>query len=145
MSEDSSASLDYGMNLKEMIEKVGFSHFSPHITPGNFEVKGEGKVEVDLQLVHLDRKVTTEEVLEHLKEQGLLPAKIEHLLAFAAANHDRGSYPIVALGSIWKHYSGGKGITYLIGKPGSRALCVTWTDDPFLEHFRFLAVRPEKR
>ena len=138
-------SIDYGMDLMKMIEQVGFSHFGPHITPRNFEVKGEGEVEVDLEVVHFDRKVTTEEVLTHFREHGLLPAKIEHLLAFAAANPDRDSYPIVALGSIWKHYSGGKGITYLIGKPGSRALCVTWTDDPFLKHFRFLAVGPEKR
>lgn len=142
MSEDFSVSVDYGMDLKKMIEKGGFSHFSPHINFMNFKVKGEGKVEVNLWIIHFDRKVTTEEVLKHFREQGLLPAKIEHLLAFGAAHPDRGSYPIISLGSIWERHGGGKGITYLIGKSGSRALCITWTDDPYLEHFRFLAVRP---
>lgn len=49
--------------------------------------------------VSISPAATMAQVLAHLDAQGLVPARLEHLLAWGEAHPDRD--PLVALGSVW--------------------------------------------
>ncbi|HDQ22661.1 MAG TPA: hypothetical protein ENN28_01655 [Candidatus Uhrbacteria bacterium] len=136
--------VDYGMSLAEMIQAGQYDWFNDNITDKRFELKGAGQHEVNLVLVHLDRVATTKEVHEYLKEQGLEPAKIEHLLAFGTTYPEvQREFPVVALGSSFVDGHGDRLYPCLAGYGGGRRLNLGLHDDD--GHWdgscRFLAFR----
>ncbi|OGY41391.1 MAG: hypothetical protein A2Y82_00180 [Candidatus Buchananbacteria bacterium RBG_13_36_9] len=135
---------DYGLSLAEMIKLGNYGWFNDDITAKNFPLQGTGKQESELLLVHLNRDVTTKEVLEYLNSQGLEPAKIEHLLAFGTTYPEvQREFPIVALGSSFVGDSGSRRCPYLSCSVGLRELRLPWVvdDNPWHGSCRFVAVR----
>ena len=92
--------VDYSKKLAEMIE-AGNYRANGAVSDENFTVYGSGKVELEVEIIHFDKKIETSEVLEELAKHELTPAYIEHLLAFGAQHPDKQEKygMIVALGA----------------------------------------------
>lgn len=133
--------VDYTRTLKQMIVAGCYDWTNEDITAGHFPISGTGKVTVGLELVHLDRIVSTSEVLCALEERGLRPATLVELLAFGEKYpEEQRKYPIVALGSAWQSPRG-RHVPYLHRGDAKRDLDLAWNDRDWGGVFRFLAVR----
>lgn len=99
----------------------------------------------DLILVHLNRDANSGVVLRHLDEQGLVPAKIGHLLGFGVKYPDvQLQFPVIALGSSWSSGSVGQLVPYLgSGYGGSRWLHFSFMKLIWRDDSRFLALRKQ--
>ena len=134
--------IDYGMSLADMIEAGHYDWTNSDITAEHFPIKGRGKAEVKLELVHFDRAVSTDEALEELDKQGLRPAKIEELLAFGAAYPEiQHEFPVICLGSVWSDRDDGRSVPDLGRRGSRRRLYLDWVALDWPDYCRFLAVR----
>jgi len=114
--------VNYGFNLVEMIERGKYDWKNDEITPKNFKIEGSGEIPVDLVLVHFGESITTQDVKQRLSDQGLVSAKIEHLLAFGARYPElQRKFPVVALGS-GRAFTGRTAVS--MGRSASRRGCV---------------------
>jgi hypothetical protein len=136
--------VDYSKSLSEMINLGEYGHVSDAIDDRYFSFVGVGQHEVELVLVHLGRPAWTKEVLEEMSEQGLEPAKIEHLLAFGAKYKDiQCEFPIVALGS-YRHPGSVRGYCPCLDKRMGRREIQNDSDSwgsSWKACHRFLAIR----
>ena len=99
---------------------------------------------VEIGTVHLDRKVTTQEVLAELDRLGFRSANLLEALALSKKNPDlQSKFPLVVIGSSWEDKEGkvrfpvfeedqdGRGVNLFHKAPGEQ-----WA-----VHHRFLVVR----
>lgn len=101
--------VDYDKSLAEMIKSSRLP-ISQDINDKNFSIQGSGQYEVQLVLVNFvlpfeRRFLKTDEILAYFKIKNLMPARIEHLLAYAATSAKIETYryfAVVALGSKWE-------------------------------------------
>ena len=136
--------VDRSKTLSAMIHASNLLRCSSEINDKNFPVQGDGLQEVELVLVHLDRRTATEAVLAYLDAHGLEPARLEHLLAFWVKYSDvvRREISVVALGSVWINSHGRRNAPVLSCDGNERKLSLGWIDaGPWDNVFRFLAVR----
>lgn len=98
--------------------------------------------EVEFVYVHLDRDASDADVLAEHERQGVRPATLPELLAFAAKYPDeQRKFPIVARGSV-ALLRGYRHVAYLFCGGRGRRLCLYWFDDcDWGRRCRFLAVR----
>lgn len=133
--------VDYTLDLAAMIKAGKYNWVYEHITDQKFPIKGTGKSEIELVLVHLDRYATTEEVKAELDKRGLRAATIEELLALGAAQPElQRQFPIVALGSRCVLLGDGY-VPVLCKSRGKRALGLDCDALRWSHNYRFLAVR----
>lgn len=133
--------VDYGMTLEQMIAAGRYDSQNGDITAEHFPLQGTGKVEVELHLVHLNKVVSTEEVLAELDRRNLRPAKIEEILALGAKYPNlQKEFPVVALGSVWQRSHGDRYVACLGRWLGERCLDLGWFGSDWDGHFRFAAV-----
>lgn len=138
--------VDYGLSLEQMIAVGHYDKVSSNITPERFPIRGEGKVERKLVLVHLNKVATTDEALAELDRRSLRPAWIEELLALGAARPDlQRQIPIVEIGSSFMDSDGGQCVAHLSRWGTERRLFLSRNDAhcPAHECCRFLAVRKD--
>lgn len=134
--------VDYSMSLADMIAVGRYDWTNSDITAENFPVSGEGQKEVEVELVHLNRDASTEEVLEELERRGLRPAKIEELLALGAKYPElQKEFPIIAFGSVWRDPDGGRYVPFLHWGDDERDLHLDCFDNHWLDVCRYPAVR----
>lgn len=98
--------VDYSRTLAEMIEADDYDYVSYDINADNFQISGEGKVKIDIQLVNLNKFASTDEILAELDKRGLRPATLPELLAFnerynIRLNESAFIIGFIALGSVW--------------------------------------------
>ncbi len=99
--------------------------------------------EIEFELVHLNKDVSTDKALAELDKQGLCPALYEELLAFAAKYPElQKQFPIVALGSVCR-YDDDLYSPYVRWNDVERDLDFYWIDDGWCDRYRFLAVRKQ--
>ncbi|MDO8676302.1 MAG: hypothetical protein Q7K16_01475 [Candidatus Azambacteria bacterium] len=136
-------SVNYGLSLEEMIAAGKYDWRNDDITAKHFPMKGEGVVDIDIQLVHFDRVMdSSDEVIRELDKMGLRPIKIEELLAFGAKCPEiQRQFPVVALGSVWRHAHRYRLVPYLHGSGFGRHLSLHVFERRWHEPFRFAAVR----
>lgn len=134
--------VDYSQSLKEMIAAGKYGYANENITSSNFPFKGKGKIELEAQLVHFGKFMSSEAVLVELDKMGLRPATLPELLAFGATHsEEQRKYPVVALGSVWQSPSGYRGVPALWVDGSGRYLGLSWFEYDWYEYDRFLAVR----
>lgn len=128
--------------------RSSFDRVDPDFSRATFEPIDQCKnvarttSEVAFEYLHLGRDASTDEVLAEMDKRGLRPATYEEALAFAKKNPDeQRKFPIVALGSVWRHPSGSRLVAYLGGSGAGRYLNLDWTEFDWSELCRFLAVR----
>lgn len=134
--------VDYSKPLPEMIATGRYDWTNSDITSGHFPAKGSGVAELKLELVHLGKAASTDEVLRYLDEQGYRPATLPELLAFGAKfPEEQRKYPVVALASVWRRSDGSRDVPYLYRDDAGRNLSLHWSGDGWDGGYRFLAVR----
>jgi hypothetical protein len=102
---------------------------------------GKGKVDVNLELVHFNKRINSDDAIAELKRQGLRPATLWELLAFGSAYKEKQrEFPIVALGSIWRDL-GDRHAPCLWSNSDERYLYLYWYDDEWYGYCRFAVVR----
>jgi|GEM_PF-1960934 len=115
--------VDYGQSLELMIAAGRYDWKNDNIKAKHFPIKGEGKVDLEITLVHYNRVMSTDDVLKDLDQRGLRPAKIEELLALGASQTElQREFPIIALGSVWRSFLGYRYCPYLHGFGSERDL-----------------------
>ena len=112
------------------------------ITHEHFSITGKGAVELELKLIHLEKSMSTDNVLKELDRRGYRLATLPELLAFGAKFPEKQrEFPIVALGSVWTISGGDRYVSCLYEGGSGRGLNLDWCDDGWDGFCRFLAVR----
>lgn len=133
--------VDYGLTLEEMVAAGRYDRKNTDITAGHFPLVRSGAMDVGIVLVHFNRYITSDEALRELDKMGFRPAKLEELLAFGARFREvQREFPIMALGSVWRHF-GPRRVPCLWGSSGRRRLSLLWFGHVWDESCRFAAVR----
>lgn len=97
--------------------------------------------EIEFELVHFGKDMSTDVILAELDKRGLRPALYEELLAFAAKYPElQKQFPIVALGSVCRN-DGDLFSPYVSWGGDERSLNFAWFDYGWGGVCRFLAVR----
>lgn len=134
--------VDYSKSLAEMVASGHYDWKNSDIVAEHFPTTQKGVNEVKLELVHLDKNASTDEVLRYLDEHGYRPATLLELLAFGAKYPDeQKKYPVVALGSVWRSSGGDRYVACLDCYGAERHLSLSWCGDDWHGRCRFLAVR----
>lgn len=135
--------IDYGLSLSEMIKLGKYDWVNNDITENHFPVKGVGKKEIVIELVHFNLILNSEDAIKEMTERGLRSATIEELLGLGAAYPDiQRKFPIVAIGSVWQGPdSGDRYVPCLNESASERDLHLSWLDSGWYESWRFAAVR----
>ncbi|MCD4693745.1 hypothetical protein K8R62_00060 [bacterium] len=134
--------IDYAKTIDEMVSAGHYDWKNDDINSKNFSVSGEGVVNVNLELVHLNKTVSSEDVLIYLEKNEMRPATVAELLAFGATHPEvQREFSIICLGSSWVDSDGHRLVPYLLRDGSKRYLNLHWFDYDCLEYCRFLAVR----
>lgn len=135
------ATVDYGLSLAAMIQLGKYDWMNSDITAERFPIKGEGQKNVQFELVHFNRGISSEDAAAEMKKRGLRPARIEELLSFGAKYPElQLQFPIVALGSV-AEFGGGQRVAYLYRGDARRYLDLRWWSGGWGARCRFLVVR----
>lgn len=135
--------VDYSKSLAEMITSGNYDSKNSDITEENFPGKrNKGTEEVRLELIHLNRVISSKKALSEFDRMGFRAGTLPELLAFGAKYPDeQRKYPVVGLGSVSRRLDGGRGVAGL-GRDGSgRSLGLGWFGGSWGPGCRFLAVR----
>lgn len=149
--------VDYAGSLVEMIQAGRYGWTHSDINEQNFPVKGKGRVERELILVHLNVVARTDkEVLAQMGRRGLRPTPlIEDPLALGTARPElQKEFPIVAIGCSFlnpflaglAHQMGGtcsRGFVCLRQGDAGRVLTLDYGLDGWEAITRFLAIRED--
>jgi hypothetical protein len=138
-------SVDYRQTLEQMIAAGQFGWANSAITAKHFAAQGDGTAEFEARLFLFDRGSSSEGAVEAMHGADpttpWIPAKIEHLLAFAALYpEEQRKYPIIALGSV-ASADGPRQVPYLYSDEARRHLHLSWWALDWPDDARFLAVR----
>ena len=134
--------VDYGRSIEEMVASGKYDWSNSDITSKHFPIGTKGQVGVNIELVHFNRPMESDEVLRELDKQGLRPATLPELLAFGATYPEKQrEFPIVALGSVWRDLDGIRHVACLYGNAGDRGLDLRWYENGWVVSCRFAAVR----
>lgn len=136
------ATVDYGKRLSAVIKAGKYDWVNSDITEKNFPAtREEGTEEVAFELVHFNRVISSDGALAEMYKVGLRPATLEELLAFGAKYpEEQRKYPVVALGSVWRHLND-RHVPILGSGSVGRYLHLDWFGDDRNGDYRFLAVR----
>lgn len=115
--------VDFGMSIEELVKLGQYDWSNSDITSGHFPTKRVGKVETNVEFIHFDRNISSDDALKELDKMGYRPAEAHELLAFGAKYPDvQREFPIVALGSVWRGPDGDRRVVCLSeGGAGRRA------------------------
>lgn len=136
--------IDYNFSLVNMIKMGKYDVVSNDITQESFPIIGEGRHQqrVVLILLHFDRSVSSDSVIVKMRQQGLRPARIEHLLALGVARPGlQKQFPIAALGSMWQDPAGDRYVPLLGWPMQGRNLLLSCFGSDWHPCYRFVALR----
>ena len=134
--------INFGKTVEQMKDDGHYDWSNSNINSQNFPLSGEGTVNVTLELVHLNRLASSQDVLDHLEANGMRPATVEELLMFGVTYPDiQREFPIVCLGSSWVDPDGDRDVPYLRRDGSERDLDLFWLGNDWNGICRFLAVR----
>lgn len=134
--------VDYGLSLAEMIKTGKYDWVNDSITVEHFPLTGEGKVDLEVQLVHFKRLVESGEAIKEMDGMGLRALTLPELLAFGAKFPEmQREFPVIALGSVWRRRDGYRCVPVLWECVRERGLDLSWFESRWDAGYRFAAVR----
>jgi len=133
--------VNYDLSVESLVANGKYDWKNNDITSKSFPTTRQGVVALNLELVHLNQVIISEEVLKELGKRGLRPAELHELLSFGIQYpNEQGKYPIVALGSVWRGWGGLGFVSCLGGDGDGRFLGLDYFGLGWFEVCRFLAV-----
>ncbi len=134
--------VNYDQPVADAIAAGKYDWVNSDITQKNFPTKRSGQAEVEIELVHFNRAVSTKEVLVELDKRGLRPAELHELLSLGAKYPElQREFPIIGLASVLQRSYGSRSCPCL-GRYGSeRRLALDWLEIDWGVYCRFAAVR----
>jgi len=135
--------VDYGRSVADLVADGKYDWKNDDVNDKNFPDFRPRKGTVEVQLIHFNRVISTENVLNELDRQGLKAADLHTLLSLGAKYPDlQREFPIVALGSVWQNRNGGNRRVLCLLRDGSgRSLDLRWGVVDWCGVYRFAAVR----
>lgn len=134
--------VDYVKPLTQMIADGNYDWVNNDITESHFPVSGQGKVELNPELIHYGKSMNSDDIVRDMQSRGLRPATLPELLAFGAKYPEKQrEFSIVALGSVWQPFNRYRHVAYLYGYVSKRRLDLYIWDGDWSVNYRFLAVR----
>jgi hypothetical protein len=133
--------------LEALIEAGKYDWVHGEITADHFPPEDDDVTDLErLEVVHLNKSLTTEQVLSELDHLGFRPAKLRGLLTYGAKNsEERRNYTIVALGSGFVDSDGDREVPCLPEGSDGRKLGLRWNRQDgewrWADDTRFLAIR----
>lgn len=106
-----------------------------------FSLKVGGVRTLQVELVHLNRTVSSEEAMKEIEQRGTRPAMLEELLAFRTTYLDvHYKHPIIALGS-FVVLSGDRYVPILLPDDAEYEFQLYEWDSLWSDKYQFLVVR----
>lgn len=134
--------VDYAKTLDEMIRAGAYDWVNSNITSEYFPVKGEGRVELNAELVHYGKFMSSDSIVQDMGSHGLRPGTLAELLAFGGKYPEKQrEFPIVALGSVWRDWHGDRFVAFLHCYESRRELDLGIWEGGWGGRYRFLAFR----
>jgi hypothetical protein len=135
--------VDYTRSLAEMIKAGAYDFVNPDITSERFPIKGIGKVKLNPELIHYGKFMSSDDIIKDMNQRGFRPATLPELLAYGEKYPDKQrEFPIIALGSVWRSWYGGRSVACLLPAGGSaRWLGLPDWGGDWRDSDRFLAFR----
>lgn len=138
------ATVDYSRSFSEMILATGCLFNPEEMTPEHFPIKGEGKQQKKLHIVHFVRPVHDDAILCEISSAGYELGRLEDLIAVWDDISDN-QLPLVAPGSVWMKERYGRTMPYR-SRPsnGKCNLSVRHLHNTWDEFWHFLVIREPK-
>jgi len=134
--------VNYDRSVEKAIKAGRYDWTNDNITSKNFPTKRSETAEIDIELIHFNRDMSTDEVLAELDKKGLRPAELHELLALGEKHPDlQREFPIIALGSVWRRSSGFRSCPCLSKDGSERDLDLGWFGHEWDARCRFAALR----
>ena len=134
--------VDYSRSVEAGIAAGKYDWKNNDITSKNFPTTRAGVAELEIQLVHFNREISSDEAIGELDKMGLRPAELHELLAFGENYPDvQREFPVIALGSGWRDSYGFRCVPYLDRSGSWRDLDLLWLGSGCHGYCRFAAVR----
>lgn len=134
--------VNYDLSVESLVAQGEYDWANSGINSKHFQTAKKGEAALNLELVHLNQVLTSEEAIAELKKRGLRHAEPHELLSFGVQYpEEQRKYPIVALGSVWQDWLGGRSVAYLRSCADGRSLNLACFDGRWSVRCRFLAVR----
>lgn len=134
--------VNYDLSVEESIRAGDYQAVNADISAKNFSWNRTGQADLDILLVRFDHRMTSEDVVRQLDEEGLRPAELPEFLAFGAAHPDvQRKFSVIGLGSVWRDRKGTRSVPCLYTASEGRYLDLHWWDDGWYSYSRFAALR----
>ncbi len=140
-------SVDYSRTVQEKISAGKYSWANNDITEKHFPLPTElnGKqVSVSTKLFHFNRSISSKDATREMDKVGYRPATLAELLTLGEVHPElQKEFPIVALGSIWRHADNYCFVPILFFDGHKRNLDLLWFGRNWTDFYRFLGVRKQ--
>ena len=134
--------VDYTMRIDDLVVEGNYDWSNGDITSDHFPSSRTSKADVEIELIHLNRIISSDEAVKELDRVGLRPAKAHELLAFGAKYPEiQREFPIVALGSVWRDSDDDRRVVFLGRDGAERDANLNWFENDWNDNCRFAAVR----
>ena len=128
--------------LQQLIGACKFHSVDDNIMGEKFPLEDDQPdYEYSLEVLHLNKGLTTTEVLDEIKKQGYEVASLRDLLVYCAEHQEVGlEWPLVALGSVWQDLNGDRGCPCVWSDGNGQHLLtyLRWFDGGWGDRSRFL-------
>lgn len=137
-----SLAVNYGRSVEEGVRAGYYDWVNPDITSEHFPTERQESTHIMVELIHLNRVVSTDEAIRKLDQMGYRPIELRELQALGEQYPDlQRKFPIVELGSVWRDSDGNRYVASLDGSVSGRRLTLNWVEVDWDEDFRFGSVR----
>ncbi len=129
--------------LQQLIGACKFHSVDDNIMGEKFPLEDDQPdYEYSLEVLHLNKGLTTTEVLDEIKKQGYEVASLRDLLVYCAEHSKVGlDWPLSALGSTWQNVHGGQCCPFVWRDRNGRRLDFDWLESRWINYYRFLVRR----
>jgi hypothetical protein len=134
--------VDYDLPLAGAITEGNYNWVNTNITEQNFPrpQHEHGKHEIPFRLFHFDKNIASENIIQRMGQKDFRPVALRQLLAWGKVNPElQCQFPIIALGSVWRHSDGRLHVPGIWGYSSDYYLVLSWLDDAWDPYSRFLA------
>jgi len=143
IKEIMSVLVDYNLSIEEVAAQTGLTFVNSDINSQHFSTNKKGRLEVVVEDIAFNRKMSSNEAIVELDKLGFRPAEIHERCAYQQKYGTQHNVPVVILGSVWRDLHGNRSVAVLYSDGGLRYLHLHWFESDWGADYRFAAVRKQ--